>query len=99
MAPAPMRESAAMVDLYADMFELAPVSLWLEDYSALKALFERWRAEGVRDLRAHLRRQTLAMFRASDKSTLLGALDRVFRDDMRTHFAEQLVDLWHGKLF
>ena len=44
-------------------------------------------------------RQTLTMFRAPDKSTLLGALDRVFRDDMRAHFAEQLVDLWHGKLF
>ena len=27
----------------AEMFELAPVSLWLEDYSALKALFEQWR--------------------------------------------------------
>jgi hypothetical protein len=37
----------------AEMFDLAPVSLWLEDYSALKALFERWRDEGVTDLRAH----------------------------------------------
>lgn len=37
----------------AGMFELAPVSLWLEDYSALKALFEKWRAEGVTDLRAY----------------------------------------------
>ncbi len=37
----------------AEMFELAPVSLWLEDYSALKALFEQWRAEGITDLRAH----------------------------------------------
>jgi hypothetical protein len=39
---------------YADMFELAPVSLWLEDYSALRALFEQWRGEGVHDLRGHL---------------------------------------------
>ncbi|MFN3350278.1 diguanylate cyclase domain-containing protein [Pseudorhodoplanes sp.] len=38
----------------AEMFDLAPVSLWLEDYSALKALFESWREEGVTDLRAHL---------------------------------------------
>jgi diguanylate cyclase (GGDEF)-like protein len=38
----------------AEMFELAPVSLWLEDYSGLKALFERWRAEGVTSLRDHL---------------------------------------------
>ncbi|MFZ4289071.1 diguanylate cyclase domain-containing protein [Variovorax sp. HJSM1_2] len=36
------------------MFEMAPVSLWLEDYSALKQMFDAWRAEGVTDLRAHL---------------------------------------------
>ncbi|RZJ11619.1 MAG: histidine kinase, partial [Acidovorax sp.] len=36
------------------MFELAPVSLWLEDYSALKQLFDSWRAQGVTDLRFHL---------------------------------------------
>ena len=39
---------------FEEMFELAPVSLWLEDYSGLRALFERWRAEGVVDLRAYL---------------------------------------------
>jgi len=39
----------------AEMFDLAPVSLWLEDYSALKTLFDDWRAAGVADLRAHLR--------------------------------------------
>ncbi|MCX7741937.1 MAG: PAS domain-containing protein, partial [Tepidimonas sp.] len=44
---------AAEVD-FDTLFELAPVSLWLEDFSALRALFERWRAEGVTDLAAHL---------------------------------------------
>ena len=39
---------------YEEMFDLAPVSLWLEDYSALHALFAAWRAAGVRDLRTHL---------------------------------------------
>ncbi|MCE1192575.1 MAG: diguanylate cyclase [Acidovorax sp.] len=39
---------------FEHMFELAPVSLWLEDYSALKQLFDSWRAAGVTDLRAHL---------------------------------------------
>ena len=38
-----------------EMFELAPVSLWLEDYSGLRDLFERWRAAGVSDLRRYLR--------------------------------------------
>ena len=39
---------------FEHMFELAPVSLWLEDYSALKQIFDGWRADGVTDLRAHL---------------------------------------------
>ena len=38
----------------AEMFELAPVSLWLEDYSGLKQLFAAWRHAGVADLRAYL---------------------------------------------
>jgi diguanylate cyclase (GGDEF)-like protein len=36
------------------MFELAPVSLWVEDYSEVKALLEQWRAAGVSDIRAFL---------------------------------------------
>jgi diguanylate cyclase (GGDEF)-like protein len=38
----------------AQMFELAPVSLWLEDFSALKQLFAAWRHAGVTDLRDYL---------------------------------------------
>ena len=38
----------------AQMFDLSPVSLWLEDYSGLKALFDEWRAAGITDLAAHL---------------------------------------------
>lgn len=36
------------------MFDLAPVSLWLEDYSGIQALFAEWRTQGVDDLRAFL---------------------------------------------
>lgn len=39
---------------HPDLFEISPVSLWLEDYSELKTLFDQWRAEGVTDIRAHL---------------------------------------------
>jgi diguanylate cyclase (GGDEF)-like protein len=38
----------------SNMFEVAPVSLWLEDYSDLKALLDQWRREGVVDLRGYL---------------------------------------------
>ncbi|WP_029075101.1 sensor domain-containing diguanylate cyclase [Kaistia adipata] len=37
------------------LFDIAPVSLWEEDYSGLKDLFDGWRAAGVVDLEAYLR--------------------------------------------
>jgi diguanylate cyclase (GGDEF)-like protein len=36
------------------IFDVAPVSLWLEDYTGLRRLFDEWRAQGVTDLRAFL---------------------------------------------
>ena len=51
MAAASTTASNAPAD-DADMFELAPVSLWLEDFSAVREVFEGWRAQGVVDLRA-----------------------------------------------
>lgn len=35
------------------MFELAPVSLWLEDYSEVRTLFEALDRDGIRDLRVY----------------------------------------------
>lgn len=40
---------------YRTLFDASPVSLWLEDFSAIKAELDRLKEEGVEDLRAHLR--------------------------------------------
>ena len=101
---------------YHKLFEVAPVSLWLEDYSELKLTLDAWRAAGVSDIRKHLRehpeeagacaaririlevnRKTLELFGARDLADLVANLDQVFRDDMHTGFAEDLVQMWkHG---
>jgi diguanylate cyclase (GGDEF)-like protein len=39
--------------LDSDIFDLAPVSLWLRDYSGILPLFMTWRAKGVRSLAEH----------------------------------------------
>lgn len=39
---------------FEHLFDYAPISLWLEDFSALKTLFGTWRGQGVVDLKAHL---------------------------------------------
>lgn len=36
------------------MFELAPIAMWIEDFSGVKALFDQWRADGVEDIRKFL---------------------------------------------
>ena len=51
-----MLPSATSSADFEHLFDLAPVSLWLEDFSLLKRFFDRLRAEGVVDLKAHLRR-------------------------------------------
>lgn len=100
------------------LFKYAPISLWEEDYSAIKQEFDRLRAQGVRDLQTHLasdpkavdrflgmirildvNQKTLDLFEARDKEMLFTNLDKVFRDDMKKHFASELVDMWNGKTF
>ena len=39
---------------FEQMFDSAPISLWLEDYSALKQRFDGWREQGVVDFQAHV---------------------------------------------
>ena len=111
----PPRVLAPAVVVEDDMFELAPVSLWLEDYSALKALFQTFRTEGVTDLRAHLladperikacsasivvlkvNRKTLDLYEASDLAHLTAHLDRILRDDMLDRHVDELCALWDG---
>lgn len=102
---------------FQNLFEASPISLWEEDYGAIKAYFDELRASGVTDLESHLQlhpqavthclglirvlnvnQKTLELFAAGSKQQLLDNLDKVFRDEMGTHFARELVDLWNGKL-
>lgn len=101
-----------------DLFEHSPVSLWVEDFSAIRQLLEEVRAQSITDFKTFLKvhpefitrcmqeirvidvnQQTLHLFKAPSKDVLLGSLQRVFRDEMHASFAEQLQDLWDGKLF
>ncbi|MHC1781717.1 MAG: diguanylate cyclase [Anaerolineaceae bacterium] len=43
-------------------------------------------------------RRTLELFSAKSKQDLINNLNLVFRDEMRIHFLNQLVDLWEGRL-
>ncbi len=49
------QELAVSEQRQRDYFELAPAPIVIEDYMAFVAIFAQYRAEGVTDLRAHLR--------------------------------------------
>ncbi|WP_174435702.1 sensor domain-containing diguanylate cyclase [Comamonas granuli] len=102
---------------FEHMFALAPVSLWLEDFSQLRRLFDGWRAAGVSDLRAHLEQdpeqlhqcmaslqvlrvnqRTLDLFAAASQEELLRSLDQIFRDDMLLQVGNEFEALWSGAL-
>ena len=55
----------------AEMFDLAPVSLWIEDYSAVRALFEQWRAEGIGDIKAFLTAHPDRALQCSERMRIL----------------------------
>jgi diguanylate cyclase (GGDEF)-like protein len=113
------RRELAISEAYArGLFEHSPVSLWVEDFSAVKQLLEDVRRQGISDFRTFtdvhpefiarclseihvidVNRHTLDLFAAPDKKTLLNNLGDVFREEMQEHFREQLIDLWHGRIF
>ncbi|MBK3745844.1 sensor domain-containing diguanylate cyclase [Paraburkholderia aspalathi] len=99
----------------SETFELAPISLWLEDYSDVRRLFDDWRSAGVVDLRSYLledlqrlthcsslirvlkvNRRTLTLFGADDLAHLTANLHRVFRDDMLDNYIHEMMQLWDG---
>ncbi len=59
------------IDASGGIFDLAPVSLWLEDYSGVKALFDGWRRAGVTSLRDHLNGQPARVKECASRIRLL----------------------------
>jgi len=99
-----------------NLFNLSPVSLWVENFSGVKQLMDDVRHSGVQDFRVFLsvhpefvgrcmeqirvldvNQHTLEMFSATNRADLLSKLDLVFKGEMNTSFADQLLDLWNGK--
>ncbi|MDE1995361.1 MAG: diguanylate cyclase [Rhizobiaceae bacterium] len=78
-----------MTDTYeSDVFELAPIAMWIEDFSEVKALFDRWRADGVTDIRAFL---TADLARIAECSQRI----RVLRVNRKTLELFEADDLQH----
>ncbi len=103
-------------DDFHSLFEFAPLSIWEEDFSAIKSLFDDLRAQGVTSLETYMKahpeivdecmkritvlrvnQETLRLFHARTQAELVENLSRIFRDEMRSRFENELLSLWEGK--
>ncbi|WP_417434997.1 diguanylate cyclase domain-containing protein [Hoeflea sp.] len=55
----------------AAIFDLAPVAMWIEDFSGVKRQFDQWRSEGVEDIRAFLKEDMSRVVSCSRKIRVL----------------------------
>lgn len=84
------------------LFESAPISLWLEDYSALKDLFDTWRAQGVSDLETHLRADPARAAQCSQCYQVLQVNQqtlRLFGASSQNELIARLPEVFRGDMF
>ncbi|MDH4439361.1 MAG: diguanylate cyclase [Rhizobium sp.] len=55
----------------ANIFELAPIAMWIEDFSGVKAQFDLWRSGGVSDIRSFLRQDMARVAECSARIRIL----------------------------
>jgi diguanylate cyclase (GGDEF) domain len=67
----PPASNISAPEMRLDHFDVSPVSMWLEDYSELKRIFDGWRAQGVSDLRAFLNEDPNRVAQCSSSIRLL----------------------------
>src|SRR4051812_28532246 len=86
----------------AEMFELAPVSLWLEDYSGVKPLFDSWRAAGATSLLEFLLAGPARVKQCADELKIIKvnpATLRLFEADDLPHLVANLGRVFRDDMF
>jgi PAS domain-containing protein len=86
----------------AQTFDVAPVSLWLHDYSAVKALFADWKAAGIADLREFLREDPDRIKACSERFRVIKVNQRtlsLFEANDLAHLVENLGRVFRDDMF
>lgn len=60
----------------ADVFNLAPVAMWIEDFSGVKRQFDIWRGQGITDIRSYLREDLSRVQECSQKIRVLSVNEK-----------------------
>ena len=85
----------------ANIFDLAPIAMWIEDFSGVKDLFDLWRAEGVRDIRSWLRADLTRVAACSQRIRVLTVNQRtldLFEARDRDHLVANLDKVFRDEM-
>ncbi len=88
--------------LESSIFDLSPIPMWLEDYSAVQQQFEQWRQQGVIDLQ-HFLEQDLSRVTACAHKIKILKVNRktleVFEADHLNHLCANLNTIFQQDMF
>lgn len=84
-----------------EFFDLAPIAMWLEDFSGVQALFDSWRAEGVTDIHAFLAADPERVHACAQSIRVL-AVNRktleLFEASSQSHLVSNLALVFRGEM-
>jgi diguanylate cyclase (GGDEF)-like protein len=84
-----------------DIFQLAPIPMWIEDFSGVKAQFDRWRHEGVEDIRSFLKEDTSRVAACSQQIKVIEVNGRtlaLFEADSQEHLIANLSQVFRDDM-
>lgn len=85
----------------SDIFNLAPIAMWIEDFSGVKALFDDWRADGVADIRAFLREDRDRVIACSTRIRVLDVNSKtleLFEAENLDHLAANIASVFRDDM-
>ncbi len=84
-----------------ETFDLAPISLWLEDFSEVRQLFDTWRQSGVTDIKAYLSENENRIKQCSSLIRVIKVNKRtlsLFEADDFEHLTQNLGSIFHDDM-
>jgi diguanylate cyclase (GGDEF)-like protein len=84
-----------------DIFDLAPIAMWIEDFSGVQAQFELWRQQGVTDIQAFLKADVSRVAACSQRIKILRVNQKtldLFEADSQEHLIDNLATVFRDEM-
>ncbi|NNP73254.1 histidine kinase [Acinetobacter defluvii] len=91
-----------MTILESSIFDLSPIPMWLEDYSAVQKQFEIWKKQGITDLKSFLEEDLTRVTECAHKIKILKVNPKtleVFQAKNLQHLCENLHIIFQQEMF